>query len=95
MRYPIPIAKNTQPTTAEKIMKKPVTSLEELLLLLEFVFVVTEMLIGVTEVKTHKAVSEMPNTRIRIPPTIVKMAIMVTPVGLFCSSNVFHFFTNI
>lgn len=69
-------------------MKEPVTSLVELLLV---VFVVIEMLIGDTEVKIHKAVREMPNTKIRIPPTIVKMAIMVTPVGLFCFSNVFHF----
>ncbi len=91
MRYPIPIAKNTQPTTAEKTKKKPVMSLKEVL----FVFEVIEMLIGVTEVKTHKAVKETPNKNIRIPPTIVKTAIMVTPVGLFCFSNVFHFFTNI
>jgi hypothetical protein len=94
VRYAIPITKNTLPTTAEKIMKKLVTSLEKLLLLV-FVFVVIEMLVGDTEVKIDKAVREIPNTKIRIPPTIVKMAIMVTPVGLFCSSNVFHFFTDI
>ncbi len=75
-------------------MKKLVTSLEKLLLLV-FVFVVIEMLVGDTEVKIDKAVREIPNTKIRIPPTIVKMAIMVTPVGLFCSSKVFHFFTDI
>jgi hypothetical protein len=68
--YPIPIANNTPPTTAEIVPKNLATS--------------CEVLVELAENKAPSATRAIPDNNNSMPLIIVSIAIIVTPVGLCC-----------
>ena len=74
-RYPIPIANNTPPTAAE-IMPMNWAPISE-----DDVLVVST---GLTEMKAPSAANATPDNSNSIPPIMVSIAIIVTPIGLCC-----------